>query len=71
MKTEDFSQHIRMLRRPEVEDRTGMKRSTIYENMARGSFPKPTKLGSKIVAWPEHEIERWLNEQIKKNRGDK
>jgi prophage regulatory protein len=59
----------RMLRRKEVENRTGLKRSTIYENMAKGTFPRPVRIGEKIVCWPEHEIESWLQEQVKKSRG--
>ena len=31
----------RMLRRPEVEQVTGMARTTIYDGMAAGTFPKP------------------------------
>jgi len=60
---------VKMLRRKEVEHRTGLKRSTIYENMSNGTFPKSIKLGAKIVCWPEHEIEAWLQEQMRKSRG--
>jgi prophage regulatory protein len=61
---------IRMLRRKEVENRTGLKRSTIYEKLANGTFPKPVRIGAKVVCWPEHEIEAWLQEQVRKSRGD-
>jgi prophage regulatory protein len=59
---------IRMLRRREVEARTGLKRSTIYEHMAKGLFPRPIRIGSRIVCWPERDIEAWLEQQIRNNR---
>lgn len=36
----------RILRRPDVEARTGLSRSTIYDWMKRGEFPKPVALGA-------------------------
>ena len=35
----------RMLRRPEVETRTGLSRSTIYAMISEGTFPKPIRSG--------------------------
>ena len=48
------------LKRPEVEHRTGLKRSTIYDKMKAGTFPKPVKLGARAVAWFEPEIDAWI-----------
>lgn len=48
------------LRRPAVQELTGLSRSTIYNLMAKGAFPRPIKLTGKAVAWPEGAIERWL-----------
>ena len=50
-----------MLRRPAVEKRTGLSRSTIYLMMSRGEFPKPVHLGARAVGWPEAAISEWLN----------
>lgn len=50
----------RILRRPEVERRVGLKRAAIYAMMARGRFPRPVKLGEKAVGWVEAEIQQWL-----------
>lgn len=36
----------RILRRPDVEARTGLSRSTIYDWMKRGEFPPPVALGT-------------------------
>ena len=51
---------IRILRRPEVQARTGLSRSTIYAMMAVRTFPTPIKLGVRAVGWPEFEISEWL-----------
>ena len=44
----------RFLRRAAVEQATGLPRSTIYELVSQGKFPKPIKLGGpRSVAWIE------------------
>jgi prophage regulatory protein len=50
----------RLIRRPEVEARTGLSRSTIYDWMKRGEFPQPVKLGARLVAWRESDVTEWL-----------
>jgi prophage regulatory protein len=49
-----------MLRRPEVQEITGLSRSTIYKLMQEGNFPRPVKLTGKAVAWRESVITDWL-----------
>lgn len=49
-----------LLRRPEVEGRTGLSRSTIYAWMERGEFPQPVKLGERLVAWRENDVTAWI-----------
>lgn len=48
------------LRRPAVEAATGLSRSTIYDMMDRGEFPRPIRIGRRAVAWPESAIVAWL-----------
>ena len=50
----------RLLRVPDVTARTGLARSTIYDHVARGKFPRPVKLGPRVVAWRECDISRWI-----------
>ena len=50
----------RILRRPDVEQRTGLPRSTIYDWMKRGEFPKSVALGPRLVGWRESDIEAWM-----------
>lgn len=47
----------RLCRRPVVEKRTGLSRSTLYRRMQLGTFPKPVNIGGERVAWLESEIE--------------
>ena len=56
----------RILRRPDVEARTGLSRSTIYDWMKRGEFPKPVALGSRMVGWRESDIQAWLEAREQK-----
>jgi len=54
----------RMLRRKEVEQITGRSRSSIYDGIAAGTFPKPVKIGARAVAWPESVIRAWITERM-------
>ena len=49
------------LRRRAVEEITGLSRSTIYDMMGKGLFPRPVKLTNKAVGWPESSVSDWLN----------
>ncbi len=57
----------KLLRRPEVEARTGLSRSTIYDWMKRSEFPAPVALGTRLVAWRESDIEGWLESRQSKS----
>ena len=50
----------KILRRPAVEATTGLSRSTIYQHMQDGTFPKPIRLGAKAVGWLENEVVDWI-----------
>ena len=50
----------RLLRRPEVEDRCGLARSSIYRLMRCGQFPTPIRIGPRAVRWQESEIEKFI-----------
>lgn len=55
---------LAILRRRQVEARTGLGCSLIYSMMAKGQFPKPVKLTAKAVGWPEHLVEAWIASRI-------
>jgi prophage regulatory protein len=57
----------RILRRKEVTERTSLARSTIYDHVERGTFPKPVKLSYSIIGWLESEVDEWI-EKLKEAR---
>ena len=64
---EQQAQHqarARILRRREVELRTGLSRSAIYALMAKQSFPAAIPLTAKAVGWLESSIDGWINERV-------
>ena len=52
--------HDKLLRRRQVEEITGMSRSSIYRLMQDGQFPRPVKVGCAAVRWRESNITSWL-----------
>ena len=58
----------RFLRLPEVQDRTGLSRSTIYVRLDQGRFPRSVSLGSRAVGWIEAEVDEWIRERIAASR---
>ena len=57
-----------ILRLPEVQARTGLSRSTIYQRINKGSFPKQVSLGDRAIGFVESEIDLWIEKQITKSR---
>jgi len=72
---EQIQNALTILRRKQVEARTGLSRSSIYAKI-RGNrdgehdptFPKPIQLGTKAVGWIEAEVDDWIAAQVKKSR---
>ena len=54
----------RLLRLPDVESLTGLRKSSIYDAMRRGEFPQPVKLSRRAVCWPESRIQAWIAQRI-------
>ena len=54
----------KFIRLPTVIERTGYRRTAIYEKIAAGTFPAPVKLGPRAIAWIEEEIKEWMDERI-------
>ena len=61
--------YYKILRRKEVESRTGLSRSTLYARIAEGTFPRPINLGGgRAVGWIESEINEWVQSRIEQSR---
>ena len=46
----------------EVSKIVKMATSSIYRYVARGEFPEPVKLSSRMTRWRRSEIQAWINE---------
>ncbi|TSE29335.1 AlpA family phage regulatory protein [Tepidimonas taiwanensis] len=66
-----------ILRRKQVEERTGLSRSSIYARLRPNpkrpgdfdpTFPRPVQLGARAVGWVEAEIDAWLAARIERSR---
>ncbi len=47
---------------------TGLSRSTIYNRIAKGTFPAPINLGEWAVGWLESDIQKWIRGRIEASR---
>jgi prophage regulatory protein len=55
----------RLLRLPEVEAATGLKKSTLYLLMKRGEFPRCVQVTpGRTVAWAESSVLQWIQDRI-------
>lgn len=64
MQTASEKKPITILRRKQVQERTGLSRSTIYLRVAQGTFPKSISLEARAVGWVDAEIDEWLRSQV-------
>lgn len=53
-----------IMRRDEVEQKTGFKRSHIYNLMKAGQFPQCRRIGTRAVGWDSLEIEQWVQDRL-------
>ena len=58
-----------LLRRPQVEALTGLKRAAIYMRIAAGLLPRPVKNGARVSGWPAREITA-VHEALIQGRSD-
>lgn len=54
----------KLIRLPDVEARTGLKKSSIYAWMKSRTFPAHVRLSARAVAWRESDIDRWISERV-------
>lgn len=50
----------RIIRKPEVRERSGLSDATIWRLEQHGEFPRRRQLGPGSVGWLESEVENWL-----------
>ena len=59
------SSYEQLLRLPDVVERVGLQKSSIYDGVKHGTFPAPVKLSRRAVCWPASAIDAWITERIK------
>jgi len=55
----------RLLRLPDVEQLTGMKKSSIYALMRGNKFPSCVRITRRLSAWAESDVLAWVNQRIR------
>lgn len=63
--------HHAILRRSEVEQRTGLSRSSIYAAMADGTFPACIALGKRSVGWDASQVDSWIRDRLKNGAAER
>ncbi len=54
----------RLIRLPQVEQLTGCKKSTLYELMAAGRFPRNFKINARLAVWSEAAVLEWVQSRV-------
>lgn len=67
--TDKVQDALVIIRRKQVEARTGLSRSSIYAAIKAGTFPAPISLGEKSVGWLDHEVDGWIAARVLASRG--
>lgn len=57
-----------LLRRREVEREVGLSRTSIYDYMKAGKFPRPIEIAPHTVRWIASEVEAWKAERMSVRR---
>jgi len=53
-----------IIRLPQVIQKTGLSRSSIYAAIANGKFPKQIKLTKRSSGWLESEVDSWISSRV-------
>lgn len=53
-----------LMRLPDVMAKTGLRRSTLYAMIRKGTFPAPVSLGDRAVAWPRSLVQAFVDARI-------
>ena len=55
---------MRVLKVPQVLEQTGLGRSSLFQAVQEGRFPKQVKIGPRSVGWVEDEVQEWIKERV-------
>jgi len=51
----------KLLRLRQVAELTGLKRTSIYNAIKSGEFPRPVFIGQRAVTWRATEVAKWID----------
>ena len=54
----------RLIKLPDVERLTGLRRSAIYERIQKGVFPRSVKVGKRSATWSEAAVQAWIADRV-------
>ena len=55
----------KLIRSKELSEKLGVNLVTLWRWRNQNKIPKPIQLSSKVIAWRESTIEKWLSEKEK------
>ena len=64
------NQATRLIRLPEVLERTGYSKAWIYRLISARRFPAPVKIGVRAIAFVESEVDEWIQSVIETSRSN-
>lgn len=57
-----------LMTREQVLDYVGIKRSTMYHWMKKGTFPMPIKMGERLARWQKKDLDAWFKNKEKEQK---
>jgi len=59
-----------ILRLPAVQERVGLRRTSIYGLIRAGTFPQPIKISARASGWLSEDVDRWIAARVAQSRGE-
>ena len=60
--------NTQFLRIKDVVSLTTLSTSNIWDKVAKGNFPMPTKLSTRVSVWTLEQVEMWMKDQIEQHQ---
>ncbi len=58
----------RLIRFPSVLNQVGLGRTSVYEKIKAGNFPKPIHIGARAVAFDSEAVDEWVEKTIEEGK---
>ena len=55
---------MKILSRPEIMKLLGVSDVTLWRMTREGRFPKPIRIGTRRIGWPEEIVQAWIEERV-------